>query len=591
MPKYTSDDIRRIAEKIKTAKDRGRAAHFLVGAGCSISAGIPGANTFVKKIHDDYPEHCKDLKSDDHHSYGACMALLSINERRDLIKPYLENAKINWGNVALAQLIADGFISHVLTVNFDLVLENACGLLGLQPAVYDFGVAPASDAAMVVSPAIIHLHGQSYGLILLNTEEETKKHRDKLRPILTDTLHNAPLVVVGYSGSADGVFQTLLNDFEGRETLYWIAHDDEPTEQIRPLIQKDHVRFLGGSDFDRFMIDLVQALNCWPPKLFSNPLEHLLTELEPLLPYPVGDEESKIDLLADVRKKIGGLQTAEISPARTIHDNFMKGDYNKVADIFNSLTETEKKSLSDQDRDTVFWSFNSAGNLLVEQARRAIGEDARRLFADAVNKYRQALVIGPNKQEALHNFGVALYEQAKRATGEESARLFAEADDKYRQALAIKPRSETLTNRADTLSELAKRVTGDEATRLFTEAADMYRQSLALKPDNYETLTGWGVLLLDQARQATSDNAKQLFAEANEKLSAAIKIVPKRTYNLACLAAIQGQSEKCREYLEQAERNQTLPDADHLRKDHDLDSVREINWFKELIARCALLKK
>lgn len=217
MAKYTSEDIQKIAERLRGARDRDWPAHFLIGAGCSISAGIPGAVDLVKRIHKDYPAHCAELSSSNRNSYGACMALLSLNERRDLIKPYLENAKINWGTIALAQLLAENFVSRVLTANFDLVLENACGLLGLQPAVYDFGVAPANDPAMIVSPAIIHMHGQSYGLVLLNTDEETRRHREKLRPILTDTLRNAPLIVVGYSGSADGIYQTILDEFEGRE--------------------------------------------------------------------------------------------------------------------------------------------------------------------------------------------------------------------------------------------------------------------------------------------------------------------------------------------------------------------------------------
>ena len=159
----------------------------------------------IKKIHEDYRAECEALSEAKRDSDGACMARLAINERRDLIRPYLSAAKVNWGMIALAQLIAEGFVERVLTVNFDLVLENACGLLGLQPAVYDFGVA--ARPAMIVSPAIVHLHGQSYGLVLLNTEDETQKHRKKLQPILVDTLRNAPLVVIGYSGSADGIGQ------------------------------------------------------------------------------------------------------------------------------------------------------------------------------------------------------------------------------------------------------------------------------------------------------------------------------------------------------------------------------------------------
>ena len=173
------------------------------------------------------------------------MELLSINERRDLIKPLLDKAKVNWGHIALAQMIGSGFVGRVLSVNFDLVPEHACGLLGLQPAVYDFGIAPASDAALIVSPAICHLHGQSYGLILLNTEQETQQHREKLRPVLIDSLRTAPLVVIGYSGSADGVFQILIDDFADQKSLYWVGHSLKPSAHIRPLFEKKLARFLG----------------------------------------------------------------------------------------------------------------------------------------------------------------------------------------------------------------------------------------------------------------------------------------------------------------------------------------------------------
>jgi NAD-dependent SIR2 family protein deacetylase len=198
MAKFTSADVSGVAERLKQARRRKHPAHFLIGAGASISAGIPSAADLVEKIHSDYQAQCTARLTDDNRlSYGACMQLLSINERRDLIRPFLEVTKINWGTIALAQLMRENYVERVLTVNFDLVLERACGLLGLQPAVYDFGVAPANDPSMIVSQAIVHLHGQSYGLVLLNTDDETKEHRKKLQPILKDTLRTAPLVVLG----------------------------------------------------------------------------------------------------------------------------------------------------------------------------------------------------------------------------------------------------------------------------------------------------------------------------------------------------------------------------------------------------------
>ena len=287
---------------MKKAHERSRPAHFLIGAGCSITAGIPGSVDLVKQIYAEYKDQCKKLSEDKRHSYGACMAVLAGNERRDLIGPYLTKAKINWGMIAMAQLIAEGLVERVLTLNFDPVLENACGLLGLQPAVYDFGVAPASDPDMIVSPAIVHLHGQSYGLVLLNTEDETRKHQKKLQPILTHTLNNAPLVVIGYSGVADGISESLLEEFEGREALYWVGYTDELESHLDGFRNKNSFEFLGGADFDRFMIQLARSLGCWPPRLFANPIKHLLDALAPVVPFPEMEAES--NLLVDLVRKL-----------------------------------------------------------------------------------------------------------------------------------------------------------------------------------------------------------------------------------------------------------------------------------------------
>jgi tetratricopeptide (TPR) repeat protein len=538
MAKYTSEDIRKIAERLKGARDRDRPAHFLMGAGCSISAGIPSAADLIARIHKDYPAHCADLSSDNRDSYGACMALLSLNERRDLIKPYLESARINWGTIALAQLIVNGFIGRVLTANFDLVLENACGLLGLQPAVYDFGVAPANDPEMIVSPSIIHLHGQSYGLVLLNTDEETKKHREKLRPILTDSLRNAPLVVVGYSGSADGIFQTLFDEFEGRERLYWASYEEEPKPHIRPFLEKDHFQFVGGAEFDRFMIELARSLGCWPPNLFSNPLGHLLEELRPVVSYPVMDSDSAIDLLDDLRGKLKSWQhNLDEGALRSL---YMKGEFGEVVRRFSS--RKDQHAASKEDREIASSSLVMLGNSLFEQAKLSRGSDAARLMAEATDKYRGALAIEPDRYEALLNLGNQFLWRARLTAG-------------------------------------------DEAAQLFTQGAEMYQQALAINPNLASALYNWGSLLIQQAKRANVDDAVQLFAEAERKLAAALKINPTRTYNIACLAALQGDEHKCRENLEHAEQHGTLPNIEYLASDPDLETIRNKSWFQDFLAR------
>jgi hypothetical protein len=46
-------------------------------------------------------------------------AALDRGVRRDVIGGYIDNAKINWTHLALAQLIDHDFVDRVLTTNFD----------------------------------------------------------------------------------------------------------------------------------------------------------------------------------------------------------------------------------------------------------------------------------------------------------------------------------------------------------------------------------------------------------------------------------------------------------------------------------------
>jgi Tfp pilus assembly protein PilF len=528
LPNFSSTDILKLSERLKRARDRGHPAHFLMGAGCSISAGIPDAAALVRQIHNDYSAQCADLKGDNYNSYGSCMALLSVNERRDLIRPYLQKARINWGTIALSQLVKEGFVDRVLTVNFDLVLESACRLIGLQPAVYDFGVAPGNDPAMIVSPSIIHLHGQSYGLILLNTNAETQRHREKLQPILTDTLRSAPLIVAGYSGSADGIFQTLLKEFEGREPLYWVGYDEEPKPHLSPLFEKSHFQFLGGADFDRFMIELVQSVGCWPPSLFSNPVRHLINELSPIVAYPVMDSESEVDLLGDLRRRLQSLQyerDENDNRKTSLQELFMKGQFNEIFDQFRMRADSE--AFSDEDRDIVAWSSIMVGNSLAEQAKRSDRDGALPLAEAAAEKYHAALAIKPDSHDALTNWGNLLSEQAKRASDEEAWDLFVSATEKYQAALAIKPDSdEALNNLGNLLFERAQRIGGDESSGLLAAAAEHYRTALRIKPDKHEALQNWGGLLSEQAEQASGEQATRFFMMAIEKYQAALDISP-----------------------------------------------------------------
>ena len=121
---HNMDDV---VETLIRAKERGRKCTLLIGAGCSVTAGIPTAKGFVEIIEKDYTRAFKRARTK---TYAHCMAELSLGERRDFIAGYVDKARINWAHIAIAQLMKAGFVDRVLTTNFDLLVVRACALLG-----------------------------------------------------------------------------------------------------------------------------------------------------------------------------------------------------------------------------------------------------------------------------------------------------------------------------------------------------------------------------------------------------------------------------------------------------------------------------
>src|SRR5262249_48121512 len=146
-------DIEDIVETLKKARDRHKACTLLIGAGCSVKARIPLAPEFVDIIQREYPHKYSRVKEK---TYPNCMAELSMGERRDLISKYIDNAKINWAHIGIAQLIRRDFVDRVLTVNFDPLLQRACAMVGVFPAVYDFAASQYFNPSFIADQSIFH---------------------------------------------------------------------------------------------------------------------------------------------------------------------------------------------------------------------------------------------------------------------------------------------------------------------------------------------------------------------------------------------------------------------------------------------------
>jgi hypothetical protein len=157
MSGIANTSVEEIADCLRPRK---RTCSLLIGAGCSVSAGIPLASGFVNRIREERNAAYRRAKTK---TYPDVMAELSDGDRRDLVADAIDKAHINWAHIAIAQLMKNGYVSRVLTTNFDPLVVRACAMVGEFPAVYDFAASQNFYPEYLSKKAVFYLHGQRDG--------------------------------------------------------------------------------------------------------------------------------------------------------------------------------------------------------------------------------------------------------------------------------------------------------------------------------------------------------------------------------------------------------------------------------------------
>ena len=516
-----------VVETLQKAKAGHRKCTLLIGAGCSVKAGIPTAAEFVEIIRTEFPNAYKRAATK---TYPSCMSELAVGERRELIARYVDSAKLNWAHIAIAQLMKAGYIDRVLTTNFDLLVVRACALLGEFPAIYDFAASQLFQGADIPDQAVFYLHGQRTGFVLMNTASEVERHSKLLKPVFDDAGRGRVWLVVGYSGINDPVFDHLANVQRFDWNLFWVGYQNNPPASHiaeRLLVDGKYAFHVAGYDADDFFVSVAQRLGVFPPGLFGRPFTHLRTLLETVAPYTLPGQTTAVDVTDDARKRIQvaidkheapGQVESIASRARKL---LLEGKYDEVIAIqIDGEASAELK-------DSISWAYIRLGNDAVERAQKYSGEEADNLFALAGEKYRAALAVKPDRYEALNNWGNTFLNQARTKNGKEADKLFVSAGEKYAAALAIKPQQhQALYNWGNALAEQADKKKGKEADKLIALACDKYAAAVALKPDKYEALNNWGYVLSQTATKKRGAESDKLFAMAGEKYASVLAIKP-----------------------------------------------------------------
>lgn len=541
--KHQTFNLKDIAELVRQAKESETPYTILTGAGCSQSAGIPLAGELVKEMNQKFSVQLRNLSEKDRSNYNKCMNALTHQERRRLLQNHIKNANINWAHIGLAALMDNGYTQRVLTFNFDNILMRACGLIGLYPSIYDFTNADVNLQNLIIDPSIIYLHGQSYGFRQLNDENETKSHANNMTNFIAQTLNTSPVIVAGYSGYNDGFFEQIDKHYCGEQRLFWIGYEKEIPEHLRDFFKKykNHAHYIGGQDADDFFVSLMQNLKCLP-SFFTQHAQHTIRILDEVIDFPIPNTDGGVNILSDLHQQMVELGKQILSLTAILNSFMMEGKYSEVIkaieDKYGKISTTSNSDIVDKEVKKLYvWAqINQANKDWFELSSKDIDPNIHLSDIDAILKrFEKAEFLQHDMYEFYLEWGLILNDMAE------------------------------TTNNIDIYKK----------SNIQLEKADNIQPS-ALTPN-----TVWGVNLLKLAELEGDVSYNE---QALEKLLVAELHDSEEVYNLACVYARLKEFDNAKKKLKICQKNNVLPEKEHLLKDPDLKLLREDIWFDDFIS-------
>lgn len=254
---------------------------IFMGAGVSISAGVPSANDIMRDLEQKFPHAISKAKAK---SYGEYMRCLGSGTRKELIKKYIANPKVNIAHLYLGSLVKCGYVDRILTTNFDPIAIKALGLNNIYPSIYDMAETKRFKSNEIMDPSIFYIHGRYNGYHILNTDEELRIHSDAVRQLFEDTSRKRCWIVIGYSGENDPLFEKFSEMEEYTYGLYWIGYGTLGNRAKEFLDTRDDVFYLGSYDADSFFIKLANGLGLSKPPILADPFSFLKEAISLITP-------------------------------------------------------------------------------------------------------------------------------------------------------------------------------------------------------------------------------------------------------------------------------------------------------------------
>jgi tetratricopeptide (TPR) repeat protein len=535
IPEPRIGDITEVEDAIRMAKKRPGRTVLFIGAGCSVSAGIPLVSAMAKALtlslaetkdaprnalenpltayrwlsskgmrpcwKDNAPapsEPATEAMIDWARVYDALFSdhFKTPDEVRDEFSKIIGGAqgRINWAHLCIGELVKRKQVLTAITTNFDQLLLAGMVRSGVLPVVCDGLDSLGRIHSAPSHPQIIELHGSRHTYRLLNAPKQVAgvaAHEPAIAAIRNIFQDMGAFIVVGYGGREDGVMDLLIRAATDApdKRLMWIAHGNKTSELSekarRFLATSENSRVLLGQDADSFFVRLLQKLEIGAPEAILDPLFLPHSHAHDLALHDSDDiaERTVIgDTIKRHRDEIGTLRVAleKHRQGRTAIDTALTTARTlrlegKLSEAFEAL-----QSIPDADRNDDIW--RQLAEVALQYGQTCPDSDP---LKTAVVAGLRVLESTDRKSDPLdwaavqNHLGLALWWLGDR---ERSATRLEEAITAFRAALEERTRERvpflwaaTQNNLGNAVGDLGKR---EGTTARLDEAVAAYRAAL-----------------------------------------------------------------------------------------------------------------
>lgn len=463
---------------------------FFLGAGCSVSSGIPDAARLVRqhwlpRLRDLRDPARKDVDkwAAENFSgyepgtaaafYGEVMEELFLlpEERQREIELLCDARFPGFGYAALASLMtqSDGRFNVALTTNFDDLMADALYLFTkVRPL-----VAPHESLGNYLRPTrtrplIVKLHGD-HRLAPLNTVRSTDDIRKDVEKRVRSVIRDRGLIFMGYGGNDESIVE-LLSEFTEEALplgVYWFG-SEPPAGALRTWLESRQAVWVDQADFDESMLLLRDIFATPHPE--SKRFDHVFAKYT----------STYQALTSRVGQKAGN------APDAAALKEAVKRTDGSFPDWWSVELETERLKQNDPLKaDAVYAKgieqFPNSSELLGSYANFL--RDVRKDNVRAEDLYQRALTLDANNVELLQNYAFFLARIRKD---------FDKAEEFYSHALSLEPNNARLL--ATFASFLAKMRKDPK------RAEEAYRRALAMDEADPYLLASYAGFLLAQGR-------------------------------------------------------------------------------------------